>query len=170
MIYITPVFIALIVIVSLVRRREVYSDFISGAREGTAILADIFPPLVAMLTAAAMLRASGALDIAVNFISPLTERIGLPGGVMPLIMIRPVSGSGAMGVLTETLNKYGADSFTGRLASVICGSTETTFYCLAVYFSKTRVKRVRRAVPCAVIGDIAGIAAALAAIRLVEFL
>ncbi len=156
----------LTVAAALIRRREVYSDFIGGAQDGLKLLADIFPPLVAMLTAASMLRASGALDAAVNFISPLLERVGLPGGVMPLIMIRPVSGSGAVGVLSEILGRYGADSFEGRLASVICGSTETTFYCLAVYFSKTRVKRIRRAVPCAVIGDLTGIAAALIALRL----
>lgn len=132
------------------------------------LLVDIFPPLVAMLTAASMLRASGALDIAVSFISPLTEKIGLPGEVMPLVMIRPVSGSGSIGVLSGILNQCGADSFAGRLASVICGSTETTFYCLAVYFSKTRVKYIKRAVPCAVAGDIAGIAGALLALRLLN--
>ena len=106
------------------------------------------------------------MDAAIGFIAPAAEKIGLPADVMPLVMIRPVSGSGALGVLSGILNSSGADSVSGRLASVICDSTETTFYCIAVYFAKTRVKYVKRAVPCAVLGDIAGIAAALFAVRI----
>ncbi len=165
--YITPAFLMLVIIFALSRKRTVYNDFLDGAGDGMKIIADIFPPLVAMLTAASMLKASGALDIAVNFLSPVTEKIGIPGGVMPLIMIRPVSGSGSIGILSGILNEFGADSFAGRLASVICGSTETTFYCLAIYFAKTRVKSIKRAVPCAVLGDLAGIAAALFALRII---
>lgn len=163
--YITPTFLMIVIIFALSRKRAVYNDFLSGASGGMALLADIFPPLVAMLTASAMLKASGALELAVNFLSPITEKIGIPGGIMPLLVIRPVSGSGAIGILSGILNEFGADSYSGRLASVICGSTETTFYCLAVYLSKTRVKNISRAVPCAVIADIAGIAAALFALR-----
>lgn len=165
--YIIPAFLMLVIIFALSRKRTVYSDFLDGAGDGMKIIADIFPPLVAMLTAAAMLKASGALEIAVNFLSPFTEKIGIPGGVMPLIMIRPVSGSGSIGILSGILNDFGADSFAGRLASVICGSTETTFYCLAIYFAKTRVKTIKRAVPCAILGDLAGIAAALFALRII---
>lgn len=163
--YITPAVILLIISIALIRRKPVYHNFISGAAEGIRLLIDIFPPLVAMLTGVAMLRASGAMDIAVDFLSPFTQKIGIPAEVMPLIMIRPVSGSGAIGVLSGLLNSCGADSVAGRLASVICGSTETTFYCLAVYLAKTRVKNIGRAIPCAVIGDLAGIAAAVFAIR-----
>lgn len=166
MIYITPSIIMIIIIFALSRKKEVYSDFIDGAGNGLVLIKDIFPPLVAVLTAASMLNASGAMDALISFISPVTEKIGLPPEVMPLVMIRPISGSGAIGVLSEILNDYGADSVIGKLASVICGSTETTFYCIAVYFAKTRVKSVKRAIPCAVIGDIAGIAAALLAVRL----
>ncbi|MGN0181726.1 MAG: nucleoside recognition domain-containing protein [Candidatus Ornithomonoglobus sp.] len=164
--YITPAFILIIIVTAMIKRKEVYSDFIEGAGNGMGLLVDIFPPLAAMLVAAAMLKASGALDIAVRIMAPLTERIGLPAEVMPLVMIRPVSGSGSIGVLSGILNDYGADSFAGRLASVICGSTETTFYCIAVYFSKTKVRHIKKAVPCAVIGDITGIAAALFALRI----
>lgn len=164
--FITPAVIALIIIVALSRKQTVYNDFINGASDGFKLLVDIFPPLLAMLTAVSMLKASGAFDIAVNFISPLTAKLGLPTEVMPLVFIRPVSGSGAIGILSGILNDYGADSFIGRLASVICGSTETTFYCLAVYFAKTRVKYIKRAVPCAVIGDIAGVVSAVFALRI----
>lgn len=166
--FITPAIIAAIVVTALVRKKAIYNDFIDGAGGGMRLLADIFPPLIAMLVAAAMLKASGAMDIAIGFVSPLAAKIGLPAEVMPLVMIRPVSGSGSIGILSGILNEYGADSLVGRLASVICGSTETTFYCLAVYFAKTRVKYIKRAVPCAVIGDLTGIAAALFALRILK--
>lgn len=164
--YITPAIIFMIVAWAMLRKKRVYEDFISGAGDGLRLLADIFPPLAAILIAAAMLRASGAMELALGLIAPVTEKIGIPGEVMPIILIRPLSGSGAIGVLSGLLDEYGADSFSGRLASVISGSTETTFYCLAVYFSKTRVKNIARAIPCAVIGDLAGIAAAVIALRI----
>ncbi len=165
--YITPALIMIIIIAALSRRQTVYNDFIDGASDGMKLLKDIFPPLVAMLVAAAMLKASGAMDMLLKVLSPLSDKIGMPEGVMPLVLIRPVSGSGSIGVLSGILNEYGADTLTGRMASVICGSTETTFYCLAVYFAKTRVKSIKRAVPSAVLGDLAGIIAAIFALRIV---
>ena len=101
MIYITPSIIMLIIIFALSRKKAVYSDFIDGAGSGLTLIKDIFPPLVAVLTAASMLRASGAMDAFISFLSPVTEKIGLPPEVMPLVMIRPISGSGAIGVLSE---------------------------------------------------------------------
>lgn len=165
--YITPALIVLVIVGALFKKRPVYGDFIDGAADGLVLIKDIFPPLTAMLVGAAMLKASGAMDIMLRFLAPIAERTGLAEGVLPLVLIRPVSGSGSVGVLSDILNRYGADSLTGRMASVICGSTETTFYCLAVYFAKTRVKSVKRAVPAAMIGDIAGIAAAVFALRIV---
>lgn len=163
--YIAPAVITFIIILALSRKKAVYNDFINGAGDGMRLLADIFPPLVAVLTAASMLKASGALELIISFIAPLAEEAGIPAEVMPLIMIRPVSGSGAIGILSGILNDHGADSLAGRLASVICGSTETTFYCIAVYFAKTRVKYVKRAVPCAVLADLAGVAGAVIVLR-----
>lgn len=165
--YITPTLIMLIIIVALSRRQAVYIDFIDGAGEGMKILRDIFPPLVAMLVAASMLKASGAMNILLDLISPISEKIGIPEGIMPLVLIRPVSGSGSIGVLSGILNEYGPDTLVGRMASVICGSTETTFYCLAVYFAKTRVRSIKRAVPAAIIGDLSGIFAAVFALRII---
>lgn len=166
--YIAPAVIAFIIILALSRKKAVYNDFINGAGDGMRLLADIFPPLVAVLTAASMLKASGALELIISFIAPLAEKAGIPAEVMPLIMIRPVSGSGAIGILSGILNDHGADSLAGRLASVICGSTETTFYCIAVYFAKTRVKYVKRAVPCAVLADLAGVAGAVIVLRVFD--
>ena len=165
--YVVPALIMIIIIIGLARKKAVYSDFIEGAGEGMRILADIFPPLVAMLVAVEMLRASGAMELFLNAVSPIVGKIGIPKEVMPLVITRPLSGSGAIGVLSGILNDYGADSVIGRIASVICGSTETTFYCLAVYFAKTRVKSVQRAIPSAIVGDLASIMTAVLAIKII---
>lgn len=166
MIYIIPAVIAIVLIVALAKKLPSYELFIDGAEEGMKIVAGIFPPLVAVLTAAYMLRTSGTLDLIISFLSPITGFI--PAEVMPLALIRPISGSGAIGILSEILNTHGADSEIGRIASVIMGSTETTFYCLCVYFAKTRVKHNLKAVPFAAAGDIVGILMAVILIKLVK--
>lgn len=153
---IIPVIIALTVITALVKKTPVYSSFTSGASEGIRIIIKIFPAVSAIMIASYMLRASGAMDMVCSFISPLTSRIGMPAEVLPLALIRPVSGSGSLGILTDILNNYGADSDIGKIASVITGSTETTFYCICVYFSETNVKYSSKVIPCAIIGDIVG--------------
>lgn len=164
-----PLIIVVIIIMALVRKLPVYETFIGGAEDGLKIVIGIFPALLAVLTAAYMLRASGAIDLIINLISPVTDFLHIPKEIMPLALIRPVSGSGALGILTDILNNYGADTEIGKIASVIMGSTETTFYCLCVYFAKTKVKYTMRAVPCAVLGDIAGILAGVMIVRLVKF-
>ena len=167
MTYAIPAIIAAILVIALAKKQNTYDLFISGAADGMKIAANIFPPLLAVLTAAHMLRASGTLDIIINLLSPVTRLI--PAEVMPLALIRPLSGSGAIGILTEILNEHGADSEIGRIASVIMGSTETTFYCLCVYFAKTRAKHTLKAVPFAAVGDIVGIVTAVLLIRLAKF-
>lgn len=167
--YVIPIIIALILIIALIRKQPAYETFISGAEDGMKIVISIFPALLAVLTAAAMLRASGAIDLIINLLSPVTDLLHIPREVMPLALIRPVSGSGSIGMLTDILNNYGADSEIGKIASVLMGSTETTFYCLCVYFTKTRVKNTLRAVPCAVIGDIASILTGVMIIKLLNF-
>lgn len=165
MAYITPSLIMLIIIGALCRKRSVYNDFIEGAGEGMRLILTVFPPLLAILVSVSMLRASGAMDIILNAITPFAEGVGVPGAVVPLCLLRPLSGSGSIGILSGILNDYGADSVAGRMASVICGSTETTFYCLAVYFAKTRVKSIKMALPSAFVGDISGIIATVVAIK-----
>lgn len=167
MIYVIPAVIALVLIYSLVKRLPSYEIFIGGVEDGMKIVVGIFSPLVAVLTAAYMLRASGTLDLLVSLLSPIKNLI--PAEVMPLALIRPISGSGATGILAEILSAHGADSLIGRLASVIMGSTETTFYCLCVYFAKTRVKHNMRAIPFAAVGDIIGILTAAVLIKLLNF-
>lgn len=160
------VIIAAVVFIGLLRKTAVYDEFIEGARSGMKITARIFPALAAIMTAAAMLRASGLIDIICSIIAPVTNMLGIPPEAVPLALLRPVSGSGSLGLLSDALNTYGADSYIGRFSSIIMGSTETTFYCLCVYFSKTRVKFTASVAACALIGDAAGIAAAAFIMRL----
>jgi spore maturation protein B len=167
--FIIPLIIFLIIVASLFRKLPTYEIFISGAEEGLKIVIGIFPAMLAVVTAAYMMRASGAIDLIINIISPITDFFHIPKEVMPLALIRPISGSGALGILTDILKNYGADSVIGKTASVIMGSTETTFYCLCVYFAKTKVKYTMRAIPCAVLGDIVGILAGVIIIKLVNF-
>ena len=167
--YIIPLMLIVVLAAALFRKQPVYEQFTDGAGEGLKMLARIVPPVIAVVTAVYMMRASGLLDWALNFISPVTDFIGIPSEVMPLAIIRPLSGSGAIGVFADILNQYGADSDIGKIASIICGSTETTFYCLCVYFSMTRVKNNLKVIPCALIGDLTGIIVGVLTVKLLNF-
>ncbi len=151
----------------LVRRVRIYEVFVDGAKEGVQVAVRIIPYLVAILVSVAMLRASGALDAFISWLAPWTGAIGLPAQALPMALLRPLSGSGAYGVLASIINdpKIGPDSYTGYLVSTLQGSTETTFYVLAVYFGAVQVRRVRHAVLAALTADIVGIAAAIIACR-----
>ncbi len=167
--YIIPAMIFAVVLAAVWRRQPAYEQFIGGAEDGLKMLVRITPPIIAVVTAFYMMRASGLLDWLLGLISPVTELIGMPPEVMPLALIRPLSGSGALGVLSDILSRYGADSDIGKTASVICGSTETTFYCLCVYFSMTRVKNNIRVIPCALLGDMTGIIVGTVLVKLFNF-
>ena len=126
----------------------------------------IFPALVGMMTAVAMLRASGALELAAEVLAPLLDRVGLPAQLLPLMLVRPISGSAALGVGAELIQTYGPDSQLGRTAAVMLGSTETTFYTIAVYFGAVGITRTRYAVPAALCADLTGFLAAAWAVRI----
>lgn len=158
--FIVPVILAGILIFSI-RKTEVYSAFVDGAGKGLKTVLGIFPAVLAILTLTAMLRTSGLLDMLLSALSPFTGRIGIPESVMPLALLRPLSGGASLGVLSDILNKFGADSVEGRIASVMMSATETTFYTLCVYFKNTRIKHTKRIIPAAVIGDIVGLLAAV---------
>ena len=164
--YIIPAIIITTILYTLTRKTEIYPAFTEGAADGLKIVVGIFPSVLAMISAAYMLRASGFFDILANLLSPLTQKIGFPSEVLPLALIRPFSGSGSLGILADILNTYGADTKIGNLASIIMGSTETTFYCLCVYFSATSVKKTLRALPCAMIGDIVGLILAVVLVNI----
>ncbi|RMD93618.1 MAG: spore maturation protein [Calditrichaeota bacterium] len=143
------------------KKVKVYETFVEGAKEGFEIAVKIIPYLVAILAAIGMFRASGAMDLFVKLLSPLTNAIGMPAEVLPAAFMRPLSGSGTLGIVTELIKTHGPDSFIGYLASTIYGSTETTFYVLAVYFGAVNIKKTRHAVAAGLIADTAGILAAV---------
>ena len=146
-------------------RVDVYGALCQGAGSGLETLLRIFPALVGLLTAVSMLRASGALELLSAALSPLLEGLGLPSQLLPLMLVRPVSGSAALGVGSELIQTYGPDSTLGRTAAVMLGSTETTFYTIAVYFSAAGISRTRYAVPAALCADLVGFWAAAWAVR-----
>jgi spore maturation protein SpmB len=159
--WLLPLLMATIVLFGFSHRVKVYESFIKGAREGFDIAVMIIPYLVAILVAVGMFRASGALDALVAAASPLTSLVGFPAEALPMALIRPLSGSGAMGIMTATMTEYGADSFVGYLVSVMNGSTETTFYVIALYFGSVRVRAVRHTLVACLAADAMGVAAAL---------
>ncbi len=161
-----PLILAATALYAASRRVDVYSALGAGARDGLGILLRIFPNLVALLTAVAMLRASGAFDLLARALAPALGVLGIPAETLPLMLVRPFSGSGALGVGAELIQTYGADSTIGRTVAVMLGSTETTFYTVAVYFGAVGVKRSRYAIPAALIADVTGFLVASWSVRL----
>ena len=157
MIYIIPAVMTATILFALKKRTPVYSEFCEGAAWGMRTVASIFPVILAIGVAVAMMRSSGLLDFLISAASPITSRLGIPSEILPLAMIRPISGGGSIGVLTDILKQYHPDSFIGLCACTIMGSTETTFYTLMVYFKNTRVKHNAIVIPAAVFGDIVGL-------------
>lgn len=149
-----PLIIFSIVVIAAIRKVKVYEEFVEGAKEGFTTAVRIIPYLVAMLVAIGMFRASGAMDILTKAISPVTDALGFPSELMPLAIIRNLSGSGSLGLMTDIMKTHGPDSFLGRLSGAMMGSHETTFYVLAVYFGSVGVKRVRHAALAGIFSDV----------------
>jgi spore maturation protein SpmB len=150
----------------VVRRVSIYEVFVEGAKEGFQVAIKIIPYLVAILVAVGMFRASGALDAVVGFIGRFTLALGMPPEALPMALLRPLSGSGAYGVMASIINDpaIGPDSYTGYLVTTLQGSTETTFYVLAVYFGAVQVKRIRHALLTALTADLVAVIAAVVAV------
>ncbi len=163
---VVPLTIGGVALYGVFRGIDVYDALLRGAGEGLEVLFRIVPALVALMTAVYMLRASGALELAARALAPLLDRSGIPGEVLPLMLVRPISGSAALGVGAELIGAYGPDSYLGRVAAVMLGSTETTFYTIAVYFGAVGVSRTRYAIPAALCADLTGFLAAAWAVRL----
>lgn len=161
-----PLILAGTAVFGLCRRVDVYGALVKGAGEGLNTVFRIFPALTALMTAVAMLRASGLLETLAALLEPLLGRLGLPPELLPLMLVRPVSGSAALGVGAELISRFGPDSVIGRTAAVMLGSTETTFYTIAVYFGAVGVTRTRYAVPAALCADCVGFVAAAWSVRL----
>jgi spore maturation protein B len=150
----------------LAKRVRVYEVMVEGAKEGFHVSVRIIPYLVAMLVAIAMFRASGAMDILTVLVAPITSLVGMPPEVLPMAIMRPLSGSGSMGLMTELMKVHGPDSLIGVMASTMYGSSETTFYILAVYFGSVGVTKTRHAVPVGLIADGVGMIAAVTIVNL----
>ena len=150
---------------ALGRRVDVYDALTAGASEGLTVLLRIVPSLIALLTAVYMFRASGALDLLTELLAPVLEKLGIPPETAALLLIRPVSGSGALAVGSERMARYGTESYIGRCAAVMLGCTETTFYTVAVYFGAAGIQRTRYAIPAALCADAVGFLAAAWAVR-----
>jgi spore maturation protein B len=155
-----PLILLLFLGMAYFKKVKVYERFVEGAKEGFQIGVKIIPYLVAMLVAIAMFRASGALEILTYVMKPFTELIGMPSEVLPMALMRPLSGSGSLGVMTELMKTHGADSLIGFMSSTMFGSTETTFYVIAVYFGAVNIQKTRYALPAGLIADVAGLLAA----------
>ncbi|MCL2402515.1 MAG: spore maturation protein [Oscillospiraceae bacterium] len=163
---IVPLIICAVAVFALHKRVDVFAALTTGAKDGLNVIIRILPPLVALLTAVYMLRASGALSALENLLTPVLVRLGIPPETATLIFIRPFSGSGALAVGSEIINTYGADSHIGRVTAVMLGSTETTFYIIAVYFGAVGIKKTRHAIPSALSADLVGFIVASITVRL----
>ena len=148
-----------------IKKVDIVGSFTKGAGENLKVAAGLLPTLVLLMLAITMMRSSGILDVIVGLIRPAAEKIGFPAECLPLAILRPISGSGAIALLDDVLNKFGADSFAGRTASVLAASSETTFYTVAVYFAAVKAKKPQKAIIAALAGDLTAFLTAALAVR-----
>lgn len=154
--YIIPVLFLIVLAASFIRRREPYGGFIDGAKQAVDLTVNVFPYLLAIMVAVEAFRVSGASAMLANALEPVLKSVGLPKELAELMFLRPVSGAGSLAVLDGIYTNNGADSYVGRCASVIYGSSETIFYISTIYFSQSHVKRLRYAIPVALVATLTG--------------
>lgn len=164
--YVIPLLLAACAILALRRQENAYDLLLDGASEGLHLMKNIVPSLVILLSAISMLRASGAMDALSELLAPALAFTGIPVETVTLMLVRPLSGSAALAVGAELIATYGPDSLVGRIAAVMLGSTETTFYTVSVYFGACGIRKTRYAVPAALIADLTGFLAAAWTVRL----
>lgn len=162
-----PIFIGFILLYGTYKQVPTYESFTEGGKEGIQIAVSIIPFLVGMLVAISVFRASGALDFLMGFIRPALEAFGIPAEIAPLAIIRPISGTAALGMTSDIMATHGPDSFIGRLAATIQGSTDTTFYVLTVYFGAVGIKKMGDALKVGLLADLVGIIAAIVVVTIV---
>lgn len=156
-----PAILLFIPLYGFIKKVKVYEAFTEGAKEGFQTAVRIIPYLVAMLFAIGIFRKAGAMEYLVQALNPITQLIGMPGEVLPMALMRPLSGGGASGIMNDLFTQHGPDSLIGRMASTMMGSTETTFYVLAVYFGAVGIRKTRHALPAGLIADTVGIITAV---------
>jgi spore maturation protein B len=160
-IMIIPIMITIILLHGMIKRINMYDAFVEGAGEGFKTSIRIMPYLIAIFLAIGIFKDSGALYLFTKILSPVTEVLGIPSEILPLAIMRPISGSGSLGIVKDLVTTYGPDSFIGRVASTMMGSAETIFYTMAVYFGAVGIKRGRHTLPAALISHIAAIFASV---------
>lgn len=163
---IVPIILLSVGVYGIVKKVDIYDALVTGAKDGLDVVIKIAPSVVALFVSIHMLRASGALDFICDLLSPVAEILGLPSEVLPLMLLRPLSGSAALALGSEIIMTNGVDSFVGRVTAVMLGASETTFYTIAVYFGALKIKNTRYAVPAALLADLAGFCAAAFSVRL----
>ena len=165
---IIPVTVTALCLYGLIKRVDIFASFVEGVKEGMRTVMTIAPTMIALLLAVGTLRASGALTWMAQAISPLAEAVGFPPELAPMALLRPVSGSGATALLTGIYEDYGADSYLSMCASVLAGSTETTFYAVTMYYSAAGIKRIRHTLASALLADFTAVALSVVTVTLLE--
>lgn len=163
---IIPIFLGALIIYALYKKVDVFNEFKEGAWENIKVAVEILPTLLAIILAISVFKASGAIQLISSFLSPVTNFLGFPSECVELALIRPVSGSGAIAVFEDILKSNGPDSYQGRVASVLLGSTETTFYTIALYFSATKIKKTRQTLAASLTADFTGFIISALTVRL----
>lgn len=165
--YVVPVVIFAILLCGIIKKQNVFDLFLSGAKEGISIALNVLPALVGLMVAIEMFKASGALGLIVSAFAPLGQALHFPSAVVPLALMRPISGSGSLTVFESILKQFGADSQEGRIAAVMQGSTETTFYTLAVYYGSVNISKTRHTLPAALSADFIGFVMSILTVKLI---
>ncbi len=165
-VFVLPTLIVAFPLYGLYRKVPVYEEFVEGAKEGFTIAVNIIPYLVAILFAIGMFRASGAMDFLIDGLRPVLGFFGVPPEVLPMMIVRPLTGSGSAAIVLDMINQFGEDSILVKMAATMFGSTETTFYVIAVYFGAVGIKKTRHAVPVGLIADFAAMLLAVYVVRL----
>lgn len=163
-----PLIILIIVFYSLIERKKAFDIFLDGAKDGLNIVLNIFPTLIGLFVAIGALRSSGILDLIISFITPILNILNFPSEIMPLAILRPISGSSSIAIATDIMKNFGVDSNIGIIAATIMGSTETTLYTIAVYTSSVKIKKTRFVLWAALTADIVGMLASVAICRMMS--
>lgn len=164
--FVIPAIVVGFPLYGLYKKVPVYESFVDGAKEGFEVAVRIIPYLVAILFAIGMFRASGAMDFLIATLDPVLALIGFPAEVLPMAIVRPLTGSGSAGIVVDMINQFGEDSIFVKMAATMFGSTETTFYVIAVYFGAVGIKKTRHAVPAGLVADFAAMLVAVWTVRL----
>ena len=158
---IVPITMLAVIICGLIKKQPIFTLFAEGAKDGLHTMYSIAPSLIALITAIGMVKASGVLDLFTSMLKPMTDYFGIPEQVTPLFFLKPISGSGSLAILNSIIKENGANSLVTKIASVMTGSTETKFYCIAVYYGAVKINKTGCTIPCALIGDFIGMMTAI---------